>query len=49
MDTLDHVLMSFNNGDVGEKWNGYKSFTYIFKGSFERFRDYMSEYIYIII
>lgn len=47
MDTLDHVLMSFNNGDVGEKWNGYKSFTYIFKGSFERFRDYMSEYIYI--
>jgi prolyl 4-hydroxylase len=46
-DTLEHVLTSFKQGIIGKNWNGHKSFKYNFKGSFETFSSYMSEYAYI--
>lgn len=43
--TLEHVLTSFKQGNIGRNWNGHKSFKYNLKGShFETFSGYVREY-----
>ena len=44
MDTLDNVLDKFKKHEIKKDWRGFKSFKYNFKGDFEVFKNYISQY-----
>ncbi len=44
MDTLDNVLNKFKKHEIKKDWRGFKSFKYNFKGDFEVFKNYISQY-----
>lgn len=44
MDTLDNVFIKFQKHEIKRHWSGLKSFKYIFKGDFEVFKNYISQY-----
>jgi len=44
MDTLDNVLNKFQNDEIKGHWSGLKSFKYNFKGDFDSFKNYISQY-----
>ena len=44
MDTLDNVLDKFKKHEIKRDWRGFKSFKYNFKGDFEVFKNYISQY-----
>ena len=44
-ETLNNVLELFNQKKVNNQWNGFKSFKYNFKGDFQQFTKYISDYI----
>lgn len=43
-DTLNNVLELFNEKKISKQWNGFKSFKYNFKGDFQQFIKYISDY-----
>ena len=43
-DTFKHVLDLFEKNQITEKWNGYKSFKYNFRGDFNKFKEYIQIY-----
>ena len=43
-DTLNNVLELFNKKKVNKQWSGFKSFKYNFKGDFQQFTKYISDY-----
>ena len=44
MDTFDNVLNKFQRREIKKHWCGLKSFKYNFKGDFEVFKNYISQY-----
>lgn len=43
-ETLNNVLELFNEKKINNQWNGFKSFKYNFKGDFQQFTKYISDY-----
>lgn len=43
-ETLNNVLELFNEKKINKQWNGFKSFKYNFKGDFQQFTKYISDY-----
>lgn len=44
IETLDIVFDKFKNNKIIKNWEGFKSFKYIFKGNFDKFKQYINEY-----
>ena len=44
MDTLDTVMSKFKDDKVTQRWGGFESFKYNFKGNFEKFKDNIKLY-----
>jgi len=44
MDTLDTVMSKFKDDKVTQRWSGFESFKYNFKGNFEKFKDNIKLY-----
>ena len=43
-DTLNKVFDMFKNNEIDEKWNGYNSFKYLFKGDIDIFKNTINNY-----
>lgn len=44
MDTLNDVMKKFKQDEITQRWNGYESFKYNFKGDFNKFKNYIKRY-----
>ena len=44
INTLNKVFDMFKNNEIDEKWNGYNSFKYLFKGDIDIFKNTINNY-----